>query len=294
MPRISAKIDTENVFFSLIIAFLFLLHGCTTQEPLGVVEGMDVQAAQIAIDNESAFAANESAIERLIALHNTVLASEPDNKKSLSALAQLHTLLGAAFIDSRSQKRYHYRMAKSYAEKIMFLNTDFAQRVSDGEAVWEASDALTKAEADGLGWWSTAMLYYYKEGVPDVLKIVNYRLVKRSKIMMDRLSAVDPVWENGTNYFNLAIYYHALPEIAGGDFERSQQLMQKAQEVGPNRLLIPWGKAAYFYPNRMSGDAYRSALHQVLAQDITQESGEIYAWRVYFQEQSRLMLDAES
>ncbi len=287
-------VKIKYVFVLFFLHALLSLVACSTSRSIGTVSGMDVDSIQEVVETETSVAADRKSIERLIALHNTVLASEPDNKKSLSALAQLHTLLGAAFIDSRSQKRYHYRMAKSYAEKIMFLNADFVQRVSDGEAVWEASDALTKAEADGLGWWSTAMLYYYKEGVPDMLKIINYRLVKRSKIMMDQLSDVDPTWENGTNYFNLAIYYHALPEIAGGDFERSQQLMQKAQEAGPNRLLIPWGKAAYFYPNRMSDDAYRSALHQVLAQDITQESGEIYAWRVYFQEQSRLMLDAES
>ncbi len=274
----------------VLVVLLTTICGCSLRH--NTQDGLhgDLDAAQHAIASQSVQARDRQSVQHLINMHETVIQHQPKNMQSLSALAQLYTLMGAAYTPDRAEKRHYYKAAMASAESIMMLNPGFKSRVASGESVWDACIALSASESDGLGWWSTAMLYYYREGVADLFKIFNYRLVARSKKMMDQLDTVNPSWENGTNYFNLAIYYHALPEFAGGDKAISQEYMAKAEVSGQGRLLIPWGKAKYFYLEQGNMEAFNQEIRWILSQNIEIDNGEYYAWRVYFRDQAQALV----
>ena len=229
-------------------------------------------------------------IATLIETYESVLTVDPDHFQSLSNLAQYHILLGTGYSDRRSQKKQHYKEAIAYSERIMYLNSDFRAQIDAGQSLWKASEVLTKNEADGMGWWSTAVFYYFKECIPDAFKIFNVQWIKRNKVFLDRIETVDPNWKSGANYFNLGIYYLALPKSVGGDLKRSAEYLQKAESVGPDRLLIPWGRAKYYYYNQKDRQGFRKDLEWVLAQDPHRPSADTYPWAVYFQTQARDLL----
>ena len=116
----------------------------------------------------------------------------------------------------------------------------------------ELHGRLTAEDADAMGFWATAVLYYFKEVVPDPLKVFDARWLTRARIVMERVEMVYPEWSGGANYFNLGIYYMAIPKAMGGDLEKAQAYFEKAAASGPDWLLTPWGKAKYYYP--LTGD----------------------------------------
>ena len=228
----------------------------------------------------------------LVALYETVLAIDPENRQALVGLARYHVLLGAGYSDDVEQKKQHFAAAITYSERVMYLNEDFRTRVAAGDALWDASDVLTADDVDGMGWWSTAVFYYFKECIPDAYKIFNAKWINRNKIFMERIEAVASDWESGANYFNLGIYYLAIPEEFGGDRQKSAEYLEIATETGPNRLLFPWGRAKYYYYTQGNRSGFESDLEWVLAQDPHAPTGDGFPWNVYFQSQARELLGA--
>lgn len=226
----------------------------------------------------------------LIGTYESILEVDPEHLQALSNVAQYHILLGTGYSDKVALKKQHFRQAITYSERIMYLNSAFKARVNAGQTLWEASEILTKSEADGMGWWTTAVFYYFKECIPDAFKIFNSRWVKRNKIFMDRIEAVDPTWKDGANYFNLGIYYLALPKSLGGDLSKSAEYLVKAKSAGPQRLLIPWGRAKYYYYNQKNRQGFEKDLEWVLSQEPHRPTGDTYPWNIYFQAQARDLL----
>ena len=229
-------------------------------------------------------------LEVVVATYEAALRREPDNLEALSNLAMYRTLLGAGYREGADDKGEQYRAAIRYAERIMYRNPEFRRRVEQGQDVWDAAAVLTAAEADGMGWWTTAMFYYFKECVPGVLKIFNNRWIGRNKQIMDRLDTVAPKWHGGANYFNYGIYYLALPESVGGDMTRSARYLERARTLRPDRLLVPWGRAKYYHYKRGDRRGFERDLRWVLARDVRSPTVDPYPWNVYFQREARQLL----
>jgi tetratricopeptide (TPR) repeat protein len=272
-----------------------MVSGCLSLVPTSTAtrepSGTDNVSALLARAEEQTRAADtREKISTLIETYESVLKVDPQHFQALSNLAQYHILLGTGYSDKVAQKKQHFRTAITYSERIMYLNGDFVARVNAGQMPWEASEALTKNEADGMGWWTTAVFYYFKECIPNAFKMFNSRWIKRNKTFMDRIEAVDPNWKGGANYFNLGIYYLALPKSFGGDLKKSAEYLQKAEAAGPDRLLIPWGRAKYYYYHEKNRQGFKKDLEWVLAQDPHRPTGDTYPWNVYFQAQARSLL----
>jgi tetratricopeptide (TPR) repeat protein len=231
---------------------------------------------------------------RLVALTETLEAAlelDPDNREALADLAQFHTLLGTGYTEDTGDKEHHYRAAIRYSERLMYRNPEFRKLVDAGETVWDASRVLTVAEADGMGWWTTAVFYYFKECVADVLKIFSIKWIKRNRKVMLRLREVAPGWNRGANDFNFGIYYLAVPEAAGGDMEKSARYFKRALALGgPKRLLVRWGRGKYYHVKRGDRASFEADLRWVLAQDPRADTGDPYPWNVYFQREARALL----
>ena len=286
----------------LRISFVFfvglsslMISGCLSLEPTSTAtrepSNKDGISSLLTKAEKQTQAANtQEKILSMIETYESILEIDPEHLQALSNLAQYYILLGTGYSDKVWQKKHRFRTAITYSERIMYLNGDFVARVNAGQTLWEASDVLTKSEADGMGWWTTAVFYYFKECIPDAFKMFDSRWIKRNKIFMDRIEAVDPNWKGGANYFNLGIYYLALPKSFGGDLKKSAEYLRKAESAGPDRLLIPWGRAKYYYYHQKNRQGFTKDLEWVLAQDPHRPTGDTYPWNVYFQAQARELL----
>jgi tetratricopeptide (TPR) repeat protein len=229
---------------------------------------------------------SEEKLNALISTYEAILAIEPDHRATLTNLCSYYTLLGAGYTLDRSDKAYTYEQALRYCEQAMYLNPAFKERVDLGESLWDASIVLIAGDADAMGYWVTAVLYYFKEVVPDPLKAFDARWLTRARIVMERIEVVDPAWSGGANFFNLGIYYLATPKSMGGDLDKAEEYFAKAASSGPDWLLTPWGKAKYYYPLTGDRQAFDRDLEWVLARKPG-EAGEPYPWSIYFRKQAR-------
>ncbi len=207
-----------------------------------------------------------------------------------SKLAQLYILKGASQEMTRSERRRAFKVAMDYSVLIMLENEKFQEAYDQGQAVDEAALLLTSNESEGLGWWSTASLYYFKDGHSGLTKPFAVKYVERAKRVMGRLEVVNPEWRQGTNYFNLAIYYHAKPTFAGGSKDIAEQYFAKAAALDEDRYLLLWGKAKYFYSYYDDGEQFELSLRRVLSKDINEPAPEMFLWRQYMVNDAQLML----
>ena len=280
--------------FTLTLSSL-MVSGCLSLEPTSTTirkpsKKGDANALLAKAKEQTQTAHTREQVLALIETYASVLEVDPENLQALSNLAQYHILLGTGYSEDIPQKKQHFRQAIIYSERIMCRNSGFKAQINAGRSLWEASETLTKNEADGMGCWTTAVFYYFKECIPDVFKIFNIQWIKRNKTLMDRIEAVDPNWNGGANYFNLGIYYLALPKNLGGDLKKSAQYLHKAESANPNKLLIPWGRAKYYHYTQKNRQGFKKDLQWVLAQDPHRPTGDPYPWKVYFQAQARDLL----
>lgn len=251
----------------------------------------DVSRLLGSAEAKAALADSREKLLAAIAAYEAVLRVDPRHRGALSRLAEYHLLAGTGYSERSSDKERHFRASIRASERAMYLNPRFRRLVDEGESVWDASAVLTAREADAMGWWSTAVFYYFKEGVPDLLKLFNVRWIKRTRKVMARLERVAPDWNGGAGYFNWGIYYLAIPESLGGDMARSADYFDRARRAaGPDRLLVPWGRAKYFHVKRGDREAFERELRWVAAQDPRASTGDPYPWNVYFQREARQLL----
>lgn len=226
----------------------------------------------------------------LIAAYERVLEVDPGQPEALAGAAQYYLLYGTGYAQEQHEKGRYFRAGIRLSERLMYRSTAFRRLVDEGATVWEASRALTAADADGMGWWTTGVFYYFKECVADSAKLFNHKWLVRNKQVMDQLDRVAPRWHAGANYFNYGIYFLALPEAVGGSMKRSAEYLEKAAALDQARLLVPWGRAKYFHRKRKDAAAFKKDLGWVLAQDPRRPTIDGYAWNVYFQREARELL----
>jgi tetratricopeptide (TPR) repeat protein len=235
-------------------------------------------------------AGDRKRLAAVIASYEAVLAIDPRHRDALANLAQYHILMGTGYSQSSDDKEQHFTTAIRYSERLMYLNPKFKSLVDRGETVWDSSRVLGKEDADAMGWWTTGVFYYFKECISDAMKIFNVKWVKRTKQVMERIAAVAPEWNGGANDFNLGIYYLAVPESLGGDMEKAAESFNKARAAGPDRLLIPWGRAKYYHYKKGDRTAFKKDLDWVMGRDPRDQTGDPYPWNVYFQNEARTLL----
>ena len=84
--------------------------------------------------------------------------------------------------------------------------------------------------------------------------------------------------------------YLSIPTVVGGDRKLSAEFFEKGIEAGPNWLLNRWGRGKYFHVKMHNPDQFKEDLEWVIDQDI-EKAGGPYAWKVYFINDARKMLD---
>jgi hypothetical protein len=208
---------------------------------------------------------------------------------SLVTLSNQYILLGAAYDQTTAERSASFRQALVLAERAMYTNPQFRRQVDAGAKPWEASAALGMREMEAMMFWSTAVLYQFKDVMGWPAKIVNVRWIKRIGPFLVRMQELDPDWGGGAIPFSLSLYYGILPGFMGGDAARSEALLEEAVRYGAPWMLSRWGRAKYFQVRDGNRDGFRSDCEWVIERDPA-APGEAFYWRVYFRRDARQML----
>lgn len=219
----------------------------------------------------------------------TIAAAQPDDPEAWIELGSLHLLEGAAFRHRAKDRLKCYIAGLQACERAMATNPDFLRRIGQGQTVWAAVAALGPREMGAMHFWTTGVFYIFRDCLGFFGRIINFRLMERAKIMLERMDAVDPQWEESTSVFSWGIYYLAMPSSRGGDMARARECFDRAVVLGEHRTLPRWGRGKYFYAAVREPAAARADLSAVAGRALDELGGN-RSWNRYFQTEALRML----
>jgi hypothetical protein len=219
----------------------------------------------------------------------TIAAAQPDDPAAWIELGSLHLLEGAAFRHRAKDRLKCYIAGLQACERAMATNPDFLNRIRQGQTVWAAAAALGPHEMGAMHFWATGVFYIFRDCLGLFGRIINVRLMDRAKIMLERMDAIDPQWEESTSTFSWGIYYLAMPSSRGGDMARARACFDRAVALGEHRTLPRWGRGKYFYVAVREPAAARADLSAVAGRALDGLGGN-RSWNRYFQAEALRML----
>lgn len=278
----------------LILPFLTLLAGCFSWQPEW---GSPAAPAVVRDERELQERARElfdraddrHALERAIQAQEELHRAKPTDRQVLALLANQYILFGAAYAVDSSEREQAYRTAMQLAARALYQNPEFRRQIDAGKDLWEAAETLQPEDLDAMGFWVTALFYWYKDCQGGLGQLINFRWIRRARLVMERMTQLDPEWGHGLLHFTWGIYYLAIPEAVGGDRSLSEDYFRRASASGPTWLQHRWGRGRYFHVKMGNKALCRQDLEWVLAQDVHQAGGP-YAWRAYIQRDARELL----
>lgn len=274
----------------LFMASVFLT-GCMSWQPEWPATRVDTPSPDIrsmlqTADQLAAVADNRVRLQAAMNAYGRVLDQDPSHTRALTDLANQTILMGTAHTDSRQEKSRHFRSAMRLCERAMYTNADFRILADQGRTPWEACAVLGEEDLPAMMFWSTAVLYYFKEVLTFPEQVFNLSWVTHTGPFLERMAALDPAWGGGAIQFTQSLYFGILPGAFGGDAARSQSCLEEAVAFGPPWMLARWGRAKYFHVRDLDREGFEADLRWVLAQDVSAPA-EAFCWRAYFHQDAR-------
>ncbi len=279
------------VVFSLM---LFYISGCVNYEPgwkklpKATATG-DVKALTEKSDKLVKEADSKEKLQELIKINEEIIAIEPANFKALTALGNYLFLLGFAYTTDIAEKEKLYTRAVEYSEMAMYTNKEFASLVDKGESIYEASRVLGERDMEPMFYWYCAGGQRWTHCLGFWGKVTNFRIPAKSKMVLNRMAAIDENWHRGQVMFCYATLYTIPPAIFGGDMKKGKEYFDKAVALGPdcaNHFVI---RAKYYQTKIGDKEAFKKDLEHAIAINPA-ESSSPYPWSVYYQAEAKRML----
>ena len=275
----------------ILLAFIGFWSGCTSWQaewPAAgpVAPASDVNTLLRKADRLATAADSRESLQAAMAAYARVLEQHPDHVRALTELANQTILLGTAYTEGRKEKKDRFLTAMRLCERAMYNNSTFRALADQGAPPWEAARVLDDEQLPSMMFWSTAVLYYFKEVLTFPEQVFSLSWVAHTGPFLDRMEVLDPAWGGGAIQFTQSLYYGILPGILGGDDERSAACLEQAVDFGAPWMLSRWGRAKYFRVRDQDRSGFEDDLRWVLQQDVA-APGEAYCWRAYFHQDAR-------
>jgi len=281
---------------TLLLCVFPALAGCMSFRPEWNSTGSAARAASGAVDAELARAreASERAVDAgglraAMAAYEKVLALDAQDYEALVALADRSILMATAYTEDRDAKRELYDRAMRLGERAMYTNPEFRALAERGTRPWEACSVLTEREMSSMMVWMTALLYNFKECMSPPVRMLNIRWMTRLDPMLDRMEQLDEGWEDGAVPFTRAFYYFVVPPSLGGDRAKAAGSFARAVELGPDRMVVRWGRARFFDVLTKDREGFVDALQWVATRD-PEACSDSPAWKAYVQRDAKALL----
>jgi hypothetical protein len=293
VSRQAGFINLAAVVFALVIMGTFT--GCMSWQPNWpsgelVAPAPDAGVLLQAADQRAAVADSRESLQAAMDAYRRVLDRDPYHVRALTELSNQIILMGAAHTDNRQAKNAYYRTAMRLCERAMYTNPDFKAIADQGRPPWEACQVLGEKDIPAMIFWTTAVLYIFKEVLSFPEQVVNITWVERTGPFLERIETIDPEWGGGAIQFTQSLYFGILPAVMGGDADRSGQYLKEAVAFGSPWMLSRWGRAKYFHVRDQDRQGFEEDLRWVLRQDVA-ATGEAYCWRAYFRQDARGALE---
>ena len=271
-----------------------LAAGCVSWQPdwpatAPLRPAPDVGSLLAEADVLAAAADDQESLQAAMDAYRRVLALDPFQVRALTDLANQTILMGTAYDEDRRSKDASFQTAMRLCERAMYAHPAFKALADEGAAPWEACHVLGEDHLPAMMFWSTAVLYRFKEVFRFPEQVANLSWVEHTAPFLARMEALDPTWGGGAIQFTWSLYYGILPGMMGGDETLSQQYLDSAVAFGAPWMLSRWGRATYFHVRDGNRQGFEDDLGWVLARDAA-APGEAYCWRAYFQRDARQAL----
>jgi tetratricopeptide (TPR) repeat protein len=280
---------------AILLSFSGFWSGCTSWQadwpapgpaPEPAVPASDVGVLLEKADRLAAAADSRERLEAAMAAYTRVLEQQPNHVRALTELANQTILLGTAYTEGRKAKKDRFLTAMRLCERAMYTDPDFRVLADQGAPPWDAAGVLDEEHLPSMMFWSTAVLYYFKEVLTFPEQVVNLEWVEHTGPFLARMEALDPAWGGGAIQFTQSLYYGILPGVLGGDDERSAACLKQAVAFGAPWMLSRWGRAKYFRVRDQDRRGFEEDLRWVLRQAVA-APGEAYCWRAYFHQDAQ-------
>jgi hypothetical protein len=279
---------------SICLLWTALAAGCASWQPDWPVTAPvrsvpDVASLLAEAERSAAAADDQDSLQAAMAANRRVLDRDPHQVRALTDLANQTILMGTAYGDDRRSKHACFLSAMRLCERAMYTHPEFKALADEGAAPWEACHVLDADYVPAMMFWSTAVLYRFKEVFSFPEKVSNLSWVAHTGPFLTRMETLAPTWGGGAIQFTWSLYYGILPGAMGGDAALSRQHLDAAVAFGAPWMLSRWGRATYFHVRDGNRRGFEEDLRWVLAQDAA-VPGEAYCWRAYFQRDARQAL----
>ncbi len=282
--------------FAALLLALPAMAGCMSFRPewnstdSAVLPASGSVDAALAVAREaSQRAVDVTSLRAAMAAYEKVLAEDPRNYDALVTLADHSILMGTAYTKERDAKRELYDRAMRLGERAMYTNPEFKGLADGGARPWEACKVLTEREMSAMLVWMNALLYNFKECMSSPVRVLNIRWMTHLDPMLDRMEQLDESWEDGAVPFTRAFYYFVVPRSLGGDRDKAGASFARAVELGPDRLVIRWGRARFFDVLMKNRDGFVLDLQWVATRDPATCS-DAPAWKAYIKRDAEQLL----
>jgi hypothetical protein len=274
-----------------LFAALAILSGCAAWQPHWPDDAVPAEPPDAGrllqeADRLASRAVDKESLQAAMEAYGRVLERAPYHTRALTELASQTILMGTAHTQDRQGKDAHFFRAMRLCERAMYADPDFRDLVNQDMTPWEACHVLDARFLPAMMFWSTAVLYRFKEVLTFPEQVVNLAWVEHTGPFLDRMEALDPAWGGGAVQFTRSLYLGILPGALGGDDERSGQLLEEAVAFGAPWMLSRWGRARYFHVRDGNRQGFEEDLRWVLAQDVAVPA-EAFCWRAYFHRDAR-------
>jgi len=227
----------------------------------------------------------------LIQTYESILKSDPENRKALSGLGRFCFLAGLGYADTVDETGEFSLKAIQYNERLMCLNPDFKNLADKGKEVWDACTVLSRTDMDALFFFYLSTSNYLREGLKGFSKLTIFRWPGRAKKVLKRMMAIDPSWGQGSPYYAWANYYVAIPELVGGDLRKAEEYYKTAIDLGPDMLNFRRTRALFLHTKTKNKDAFQKDLSWVLSQDPHKVRDMLtYPFNIFIQRSSKELL----
>ena len=291
---LTIELIMRRIIIIILTFFLLSFSGCMSWEEgwSNIPAPTDQQNIALLISNAEKLEKNTDSaekLERVIAIYEQVLLSDPANRKALDQLSEYHFLMAFGYCEDSGCKKEHYLRQLRMTERAMYTNSEFKRIIDQGNSLWDSVNALTKEDMLPMLNWYCGVNNYWSECLGPVSKIFNIRWPFRSVKVLDRMLEIDPAWWGGHPVFMKGAYYSILPGFMGGNINKAAVYFDKAVNAGPEYFFPRWGRALYLYTKTGNRQGFIDDLTFIVKKE-TSTGGGLYAWNAFFKQDAEKLL----
>ena len=241
------------------------LSGCSSLVS-SITQGFAEDLASAILDNPDIEMVRDGAPSYLI-LIDSLVAGSPDDAFLLQQSATLHSAYASAFVEDEARAKLLHGKAREQALRATCLSLD------------NACDLNTRKFADFNDWVAEQPV----QNVPQLYSLASTWAgwmqvntddfgaiadLARVKAIMQRVSELDPGYENGNVFLYLGVFETLFPPAMGGRPEAGREHFERAIELSDGKNLM----AKVFYAEQYARLVFDRELHDRLLEEVVDES----------------------